>query len=139
MAHRIAFMHASMFSPSLSTWCKAIDSGRMTTWPDLTSAQVRRHPPHPAAMIQGHLDQQRANLRSTQPLDTAQVIPEDDPIISTDMNPQPTEPQALKSHHLFATCEKATGQIYTDPTGRFITPSSSGNTDMLILYDYDNN
>jgi hypothetical protein len=32
-----------------------------------------------------------------------------------------------------------TGQIYTDPTGRFLVPSSSGFSDMLILYDYDSN
>ena len=48
-------------------------------------------------------------------------------------------PTSLKSHHLYADCEAATRQIYTDQPGRFITPSSSGNTDMLILYDYDSN
>ncbi|MCK7513582.1 MAG: hypothetical protein MZV70_62545 [Desulfobacterales bacterium] len=32
-----------------------------------------------------------------------------------------------------------TGQVYTDQTGRFITPSSNGNNYLLILYDYDSN
>ena len=32
-----------------------------------------------------------------------------------------------------------TGQIYTDQTGRFITPSSNGNNYLLVLYDYDSN
>eukprot|EP00543_Licmophora_paradoxa_P007200 CAMPEP_0202442320 /NCGR_PEP_ID=MMETSP1360-20130828/1777_1 /ASSEMBLY_ACC=CAM_ASM_000848 /TAXON_ID=515479 /ORGANISM="Licmophora paradoxa, Strain CCMP2313" /LENGTH=61 /DNA_ID=CAMNT_0049057657 /DNA_START=43 /DNA_END=225 /DNA_ORIENTATION=+ len=32
-----------------------------------------------------------------------------------------------------------TGQIYTDQTGKFITPSSNGNQYLMILYDYDSN
>jgi hypothetical protein len=30
-------------------------------------------------------------------------------------------------------------RIYTDPTGNFLVPSSSGNAYMLVLYDYDSN
>lgn len=29
---RIAYYHACCFSPSLSTWCKAIDAGHFSTW-----------------------------------------------------------------------------------------------------------
>jgi hypothetical protein len=32
-----------------------------------------------------------------------------------------------------------TSQVYTNQTGRFITPSSNGNNYLLILYDYDSN
>jgi hypothetical protein len=38
---RIAYYHACCFTPVLSTWCKAIDAGRFTTWPELTSKIVR--------------------------------------------------------------------------------------------------
>lgn len=38
IAQRIAFYHAMCFSPALSTWCEAIDSGFLTTFPELTSA-----------------------------------------------------------------------------------------------------
>jgi hypothetical protein len=31
--------------------------------------------------------------------------------------------QTKKTHHIFAAVHKATGQIYTDQTGRFLTPS----------------
>jgi hypothetical protein len=41
IANRIAFYHASLFSPSLSTWCQAIDDGHFPTWPGLTSFAVR--------------------------------------------------------------------------------------------------
>lgn len=32
-----------------------------------------------------------------------------------------------------------TGKFYTDQTGRFVTPSSTGNKYLLLLYDYDSN
>eukprot|EP00978_Attheya_sp_CCMP212_P003910 scaffold8341_cov57-Attheya_sp.AAC.7 len=31
VADRVAFYHASLFSPTMSTWCKAIDAGHFTT------------------------------------------------------------------------------------------------------------
>jgi len=62
LAERIAFYRASMFSPALSTWCTTIDAGHFTSWPELTSAQVRRYPPQSIAMVKGHLDQERVNV-----------------------------------------------------------------------------
>ena len=38
-----------------------------------------------------------------------------------------------------ADCQPATGQIYTDPTGRSLVPSVSGNSYILVVYDYDSN
>jgi hypothetical protein len=29
--------------------------------------------------------------------------------------------------------------IFTDPTGRFLTPSTSGNQYILVMYEYDGN
>ena len=57
VADQVAFYHATMFSPAISTWCKAINAGHLTTWPVLTSAQVHKHLPTSAAKIRGHLDQ----------------------------------------------------------------------------------
>jgi hypothetical protein len=45
IANQIAFYHASLFSPSLSTWCQAIDAGHFKTWSGLTSSGVRKYPP----------------------------------------------------------------------------------------------
>jgi hypothetical protein len=74
LADRIAFYHAALFSPSLSTWCTAINNGHMTSWPELTSAQVCKHPPQSAAMIKGHMDQDRQNIRSTK---HSKITPDD--------------------------------------------------------------
>jgi hypothetical protein len=71
LADRIAFYHATIFSPTISTWCRAIDAGHLTTWPELTSKQVRQHLPASRAMLKGHLDQTRSNSWSTKTYATA--------------------------------------------------------------------
>jgi hypothetical protein len=137
LAARIAFYHASMFSPAISTWCAAIDAGHFTSWPELTSAQVRQYPPQSIAMVKGHLDQERANVRSTKPTTEKHEITTSHPV--PDPTPESLAPEtaALKTHFLYADCQPATGQIYTDPTGRFLVPSVSGNSYILVVYDYD--
>jgi hypothetical protein len=63
IAECIAFYHAALFSPVISTWCDAIDNGHFTTWPELTSSQVCKYLPHGSGpMIKGNLHQQHANL-----------------------------------------------------------------------------
>jgi hypothetical protein len=75
IADRIAFYHAAAFSPIISTWCDAIDNGHFTTWPELTSAQIRKHLPNGSGpMIKGHLHQQRSNLCSTKSSHTGEVL-----------------------------------------------------------------
>jgi hypothetical protein len=137
LAERIAFYHASMFSPALSTWCAAIDAGHFTSWPELTSVQVRRYPPQSIAMVKGHLDQERANVRSTKLTAEKHEITTSHPVPDPTPESLAPEPAALKTHFLYADCQPATGQIYTDPTGRFLVPSVSRNSYILVVYDYD--
>ena len=139
---RIAFYHACCFSPSLSTWIKAIDAGHFATFPGLTSADVRRYPPSSTAMHKGHLDQTRQNQRSTKPTTNDQVSitapTSTDDEIDHDYEPINPEPHR-RSHQIFAVCADITGRISSDQTGRFVTPSSNGNNYLLIVYDYDSN
>jgi hypothetical protein len=144
IAERIAFYHAVMFSPAISTWCDAIDNGHFTTWPELTSAQVRKHLSKGSVpMIKGHLHQQRSNLRSTKqsrvttdsPIDTT-----DSPIDTTVcFAPLPLSPPQERTHEVAVDIQPITGKIYTDQTGRFMAPSSAGNEYVFILYEYDGN
>lgn len=71
MTDRIAFYHAVMFSPVISTWCAAIDQGFFITWPEcishyislVTSDKVRKYLPHGSIpMAKGHLHQERTNV-----------------------------------------------------------------------------
>jgi hypothetical protein len=44
----------------------------------------------------------------------------------------------LKTHFCYAAIT-STGKIFRDQTGRFILPSSTGNTQLMVVYDYDSN
>ena len=132
-AEIVAFAHAALFSPALSTLEQAVKSGFLTNFPGLTLNQLRKHPPRSVAMTKGHLDQTRKNLRSTKT-----AIPDVTDVDQDDFSPIPF-PAGIKTHHCFATVFEPTGQIYTDQTGRFIAPSSTGNNYLMILYDFDSN
>jgi hypothetical protein len=141
LSERIAFYHAALFSPSLSTWCDAIDNGHLTSWPELTSAQVRKHPPQSMAMHKGHMDQDRSNQRSTKQhikQEPAYIPPKIEPDFISSSENEFHVPQ-IRSHFVYADCQQVTGQIYTDPTGRFIVPSTKGHQYMMVIYDYDSN
>ena len=84
---RIAFYHATLFSPVISTWIKATDAEYLHSFPDLTSKQIRSYRPHAEATTLGHQHAQRSNLRSTRssafnastaPPHTMHIIPNDD-------------------------------------------------------------
>jgi hypothetical protein len=137
IAERIAFYHAALFSPVISTWCDAIDNGHFTTWPELTSAQVRKYLPHGSGpMIKGHLHQQRANLRSTKP---KEHTPEQAQVLKDDAAPPLSSPPEARTHFVFIKVEPITGKTYSDQTGKFIAPSASGMNYLFIMYDFDSN
>jgi hypothetical protein len=160
IAERVAFYHATLFSPTMSTWCKAIDAGHFTTWPELTSKQVKSHLPTSIATLKGHMDQTRANAQSTKrpqiPVHLLQpTIAHPPSAAAANITQVPalipeldeTHPPAMggndvpgqRTHHMFAAIHDAKGQIFTDQPGRFLVPSSSGNEYFLVLYDYDSN
>jgi hypothetical protein len=119
----IAFYHVSLFFPVLSTWCDAIDAGRFTTWPGLTSSHVWIYPPPSIAMHMGHLEHQRSNARSTQPRPTPNQIeptPEDILEQQQDAAPPILYPPAQKYHHIYVDCQHSTGQLYTNLTIRLL-------------------
>jgi hypothetical protein len=64
-AEMVAFAHATLFSPSLSTLEKALTKGYLTNLPGLDAQALRKYPPASVPMAKGHLDQSRKNQRST--------------------------------------------------------------------------
>jgi hypothetical protein len=114
------------FSPALSTLNNAIGNNWLFNFPGLSSKSLRKHPPQSAATAKGHLDQQRMNQRSTKTTSTVSA-PHDDE--TSDITPTGINE---RSHYCFAATYEATGQIFTDQTERFVTPSSRGNNYIII-------
>jgi hypothetical protein len=63
-ADMIAFVHATLFSPALSTLATALAISFLTNFPGLTSMSLRKFPPASVPMPKGHLDQARMNQQS---------------------------------------------------------------------------
>ena len=137
MHELVTYSHATMFSPVLATLEIPLKKGFLINFPGFTSAALRRHPPKSISTAKGHLDQTRKNQRSTKHPPTLIAPLADDPTnIPDEFHPEPAD---SKTHHCFASFMEPTGQIYSDQTGRFVTPSSTGNQYLMILYDYDSN
>jgi hypothetical protein len=120
---RIAFYHAALFSPVLSTWTNAINAGYLDSWPALTSKQVTQYAPRSEATVMGHMHAQRSNINSTKATTTPPILP----------------PSTQRTNVVYTDCQTITGNIGSDQTGRFVVPSTSGNNYLFILYDYDSN
>ena len=61
----VAFMHATLGSPAISTLLRALRRRWLDSIPRLTAAIVHKHRPNSVATALGHLDQTRQGLRST--------------------------------------------------------------------------
>jgi hypothetical protein len=131
-ADMVAFAHATLFSPSLSTLENALNRGYLINFPGLTAQSLRKFPPASIPMAKGHLDQTRKNQRSTR--HGTKPPSDEDPV--HDATPKS---ETTKTFECYCSIAEPTGQIYTDQTGRFIAPSSTGNNYLMILYDYDSN
>jgi len=57
-AELVAFAHAALFSPALSTLAKALRRGHLPEFASLTLQRLHQHPPQSIAMMQGHMDQE---------------------------------------------------------------------------------
>jgi hypothetical protein len=139
----VAFAHATLFSPALSTLDTALSRGYLPHFIGLTAKTLRKYPPPSVAMVKGHLDQSRKNQNSTKKITSS---PSDLSPDSTTEEHQPadafplSDPGNVRSHQCFAAVfEPATGQIHSDQTGKFIVASSTGNNYILVVYDYDSN
>jgi hypothetical protein len=88
IAESVAYAHATLFSPALSTLEYALDNNFSTNFPGLSVDTLRRHAPKFIPMDKGHMDQIRQNVRSTKP-------PRPKPEPDTDANPCPI---TIKTH-----------------------------------------
>lgn len=142
-AELVAFAHAALFSPALSTLKVALDRGYIAHFMGLTAHSLAKHPPASVPMIKGHMDQARKNQRSTTksaPITSPQVAPMPLDGVTND-DPFPiSEPGNARTDFCYASVfEGAKGQIYSDQTGKFVVASSAGHNYIMVVYDYDSN
>jgi hypothetical protein len=142
----VAFAHATLFSPAISTLKKALDRGFLPNFPGITATTLKKYPPNSVAMIKGHLDQERKNQQSTKASPASPAQPPTStasPPTDSDLPNFPTsDPGNARTHFCYAAVvdpAEVSGQIYSDQTGKFVVASSAGNNYVLVVYDYDSN
>jgi hypothetical protein len=136
-AELVAFAHAALFSPALSTLTIALERGYVPACMGLTNKTLRKHPPQSVAMVKGRLDQARKNQRPSAKATTTNADHTANP--HNDAFPI-SEPTNSRIHQCFAAVfEPATGQIHSNQTGKFIVASSTGDKYVLVVCDYDLN
>ena len=128
--HLANYLHACAFSPTLTTFQKAISNGHFITWPSIEKINFKKFLHDQTATHLGHLDQERSNLQSTKiPLD-----------VKLDFFPEPDIPNKKQ----YVACSKIIPFTpkelsYGDLTGSFPYTSSRGNKYLYVMYDYDSN
>ena len=130
------FLHGAAFSPTPSSFLRAIKRGHFNTWPGLTVSLITKYLPKAIfATSQGHLRGQQKNIRSTK----TWVNNSPPPINVEDIAPS-QEANNPSTHNIFLTIDtKPFARSYSDQTGRFPVQSLRGNNYVFILYDYDSN
>lgn len=63
--HLCQFLHAALFSPTVSTLAYAIKNGFIDSFPGLTLETIRKYFPKSHATSKGHLSQERRGVMST--------------------------------------------------------------------------
>jgi len=136
-----SFCPWSIFSPTLLTLQQALAKNYIDNFPGLMEQTLHQHPPQSIAMVKGHLDWSWQNQRSTKPKVTVQDTTTNNEHDTSEDYWPPSQHNNNKTHHCFAACTKdsTTGKIFTNQTRCFILPSSTGNTQLFILYHYDSN
>jgi hypothetical protein len=104
---------------------QAVKDGHLITWPGLTEDAINKHLKLTPATAMGHMNQRRQNIRFTS---------------KTPIADQPTPDTNLgsKTHLVYAVVINQ-GQLYTVLTGKFLVPSSKGNSYVMFCYVYDCN
>ena len=125
------YLHATAFSPSLSTFLQAIRKGNFVTWPGIDTLNFTKLLGTPLATAKGHLDGERKNLQSTK--------------LSSEFDYNFPTKISNTTNNIFAIISDTKALVnhpskaYMDLTGRIPHRSSRGNQYIVIVYDYDSN
>ena len=134
-AQRVAFFHAAMGSPVISTLLDAMDRGFINI-PAFTQEMIKRNLPVSTATSKGHLDRTRSGIQSTRPpVSTLGEKESKDEVMPTTVIQTKTNIVRVK----LLNSDQVTGRNYNDMTGRFPVTSITGKNYMLVMYNVDAN
>ena len=119
----VAFAHAALGSPSISTFIRAVKLGYLIHWPRLTVDIINNHLPHTLSTAQGHLNQQRQGVDSTKTPSTVDDSHLDQPFL-------PSTP--AEANHVYVRMQRLPHRLSSDLTGRFPVPSITGSQYVLV-------
>ena len=77
--HLNEYLYKCAFSPFLSTFQRAIQKGHFLTWPGIDKINFEKYIYNLAPTAKGHLDQERANLQSTQEKEELEMLADFEP------------------------------------------------------------
>ena len=150
-ADLVAFHHAALFSSTLDTLETAINNQYLPPLPGLTLHTLRRHRPSLEATAMGHMDARRKNIQSTKKKSRKAKQGDDVWTLVQSIKESQPDDTALeatcryplqdtaRSHHCYLATAEPKSIVYTDQTRRFLVPSSTGNNNLLIAYNYNSN
>jgi hypothetical protein len=96
IAETIQFLHQCMFSPTVDTFCKAIDNDQLIGMPYITSSLVRKYLPESTATAKGHMNRNRKHTRSTTKMRETPSRPAD-----TEEDMRPEKSKTLNVSYLY--------------------------------------
>ena len=134
LAETIQYIHQCMFSPTIDTFCKAIDNDQLIGFPPITSSQVRKYLPESTATAKGHMNRLRKGTRSTTKQNSL-----NQQAIEQDFRPTNDEEAEVELFVGATIAEQNEGTIYTDNTGRFPIQSFHGKKVQFVAYEYRSN
>jgi hypothetical protein len=126
----VAFAHAALFSPTISTLDKALAKGFIPLIPGLTRPTLKKHPPNLLNTIEGHLDSARKNYRTIRPNEVEETDEDKFPA---------SNPGNIRTHSMFLSTFPTKNTLYTDQTGAYPITSNREVKYLFCAYDYDSN
>jgi hypothetical protein len=134
----VAFHHAALFSPAISTLATVLLKCFIPPLPGLTESLLCKYPPTLEATAMGHLDIRRNNIQSTQKVRFQETTHSSAQGDDSDEFPPPQSSNTRNNQCFLATAEPK-HIVYSDQTGRLPRPSNTGNNYIMIVYDHDSN
>ena len=126
------FLHRDAFSPTYSSWKKAINNNFFATCIFLTADAAQKFLPNSINTANGHMKTAPKNMESIKPFLSIQH----ESTIMTTRTSLPVE-APVQSHIAYTRVVELTGKVFADQTGCFPVISNRGIKYICVLYDYD--